>query len=69
MKRPPRDDQLLLTIDQAGERCGLTGRTIRRYIAEGRLKAHRIGPRLIRIDPADLKAMYETIPTVGSFSD
>lgn len=59
----------MLSIDEAGAYCGVTGRTIRRYIAEGRLKAHRLGPRLVKIDPADLKAIFTVIPTAGTLYD
>jgi excisionase family DNA binding protein len=31
-------------------------KTVRRYIAQGRIKAMRIGPRLIRIDRESLLA-------------
>lgn len=32
-------------------------RTIRRYIAEGRLKAVRVGPRMLRVDRDSLLAL------------
>ena len=39
-------------------------RTLRRYIAAGRLTGYRVGPRLIRVDLAQLDAMLHPIPTV-----
>lgn len=44
----------LISLTQAAETLGVDPRTIRRYIAAGRLPAYRIGPRLIKIDAADL---------------
>lgn len=38
------------TIKETAERYGLSQTTVRRYIAEGRITAHRVGPRLIRVD-------------------
>jgi excisionase family DNA binding protein len=42
---PPRPG-----IRQAAEHHGVDQGTIRRWIAQGRLGAQRIGPRLIRLD-------------------
>jgi excisionase family DNA binding protein len=42
-----------VSLAQASQRCNLSARTLRRAIADGRLRAHRIG-RLIRIHVADL---------------
>lgn len=36
---------------------GVDDKTIRRAIAAGRLKASRLGPKLIKIKMADLEAM------------
>lgn len=54
-------------IDQreAAEYLGITDRTLRRMIAAGKLPAYRLGPRLLRIDVADLDALMRPIP-VGS---
>lgn len=45
-----------LSIPQAAEQRGVSVSTIRRLIARGELRAFRIGPRIIRIDPRDLDA-------------
>jgi excisionase family DNA binding protein len=42
---PPRP-----SIRQAADFHGVDQKTIRRWIAQGRLGAHRVGPRLIRLD-------------------
>lgn len=40
--------------------CG--ERTIRRYIAEGRLRAYRLaGQKIIRLDPAEVEALLEPV--------
>lgn len=39
-----------LSIKQAAEYHGVCERTIRRAIADGRLRAYRVGRRTIRID-------------------
>jgi excisionase family DNA binding protein len=45
------------SIQQAADHIGLSTKTIRRYIADGTLRAYRIGPRTIRIDPDSLAAL------------
>lgn len=55
----------LVSIAQAAERAGVSRDTIRRRIADGSLPAARLGPRLIRLDPADVDALLRPVPTVG----
>jgi excisionase family DNA binding protein len=53
---PPRP-----TIQQAAAWLGVDPKTVRRYIAQGRLKAVRIGPRLIRVERESLLALAKPI--------
>lgn len=46
-----------ITLEQAAERTQLSVRTIRRYIAQGKLTAYRAG-RVIRLLPADVDALF-----------
>jgi excisionase family DNA binding protein len=50
-----------ISIAKAAEETGQCSRTIRRYIALGRLPAYRVGPRAIRIDTDDLAALLRPI--------
>lgn len=45
-----------VTVAEAAEHLGVTIRTIRQMIADGRLTAYRNGNRLVRIDLGDLDA-------------
>jgi excisionase family DNA binding protein len=36
-------------------------KTIRRYIAAGRLRAYRVGPRLIRVDRESLLTLTQPV--------
>lgn len=45
------------TVSQASERAQIGERTLRRYIAEGRLTAYRAG-RSIRLKPEDVDALF-----------
>jgi excisionase family DNA binding protein len=45
------------SIDQAAAYLNVSGRTVRRLIASGDLKAQRIGKRLLRIERASLLAL------------
>lgn len=53
----------LITLPEAGGRLGLTERTIRNYVAAGRLTGYRIGPRAIRVDAHEVEALARPIPT------
>jgi excisionase family DNA binding protein len=46
----------LLTVQQAAARCGVAERTVRRWIASGRLKSDR-GPRGRRVALSDLDSL------------
>lgn len=54
-----------LTISDAATLLGSSPSTIRRMIARGDLRAYRYGPRIIRIDPADLRAMREPVTSLA----
>lgn len=43
------------TVKEIAEKYGISPTTIRRYVAEGRITAHRLGPKLIRLDPAQVE--------------
>lgn len=55
----------VITQAEAADRLGVTDRTIRRWVAEGRIRAYRVGPRLVRVDSGDVDAMLAPIPTFG----
>lgn len=46
---------------QAADILGVDQTTIRRWISTGELRAYRYGPRIIRIDAADLRKFREQI--------
>ena len=46
-----------LTIQQVADILQCEHKSVRAMIARGELKAYRYGPRMIRINPEDLKAM------------
>lgn len=54
------------TIAEAASRLHVSPKTVRRRIADGHLTAYRVGPQLIRLDPAEVDALLRPIPTAGS---
>ncbi|MGO1276639.1 MAG: helix-turn-helix transcriptional regulator [Corynebacterium variabile] len=46
------------TMQSAAERTGLSVKSIRRRIAEGRLTAYRMGQRVIRLDPSEVDSIF-----------
>ena len=51
---------------EAADYLGISPRTLRNYISEGKLPAYRLGgKRTMRIDRADLDALLRPIPTTG----
>ncbi len=55
----------VLTIDGAAEALSVHPRTIRYWVANGTLKAYRVGPKLIRIDAAALDALLRPFAGAG----
>jgi excisionase family DNA binding protein len=53
--------QRKISIAEAAEYFGCSPRTIRRAITAGRLRAYRVGPRMIRVDVRDLDRMARPI--------
>jgi len=49
--------QLLITINQAAAQVGVSRRTMERWIASGNVRHVRLGPRSIRLLPADVAMM------------
>ncbi|MFC6706491.1 helix-turn-helix transcriptional regulator [Flexivirga alba] len=63
MPTPTRPRRQFETLADAAERTGLSIRTLRRRIAAGQLPAYRSGPRVLRVDPADVDRLMVLIPT------
>lgn len=42
------------TLAHAAERTGISVKTLRRWVASGRLPAYRYGPRLLRVEPHEI---------------
>ena len=55
----------LASLADAAVHTGTTEKTIRRWASQGRIRAWRLGPRLIRVDLEEIDAMLSPIPTVG----
>jgi excisionase family DNA binding protein len=47
------------SLADAAARTHVSTRTLRRWIAEGRLQAYRVGPRLVRLDPASVDQLMK----------
>jgi excisionase family DNA binding protein len=52
-------------VEQAAY-ADVSTRTLRRYIAQGRLTGYRVGPRLVKVDLSELDQLARPIPTVRS---
>lgn len=55
----------LVSLDKAAAYVDTSTRTIRRAIAEGRLRGYRFGPGLLRVDLNEIDAVLGRIPTAG----
>ena len=55
-----------LTLQEVAERLRCSTKTVRRYVACGRLKAYRVGPTMLRVSAEQLDAMVVSgeVPTV-----
>lgn len=47
------------TVQSAARRLGVCPKTVRRMISDGRLPAFRLGPRMLRLDPADVDRLLQ----------
>lgn len=54
------------TIAEAAARTGVSTKTIRRRIAEGRLTGYRFGPHLIRLRVDEVDASLRPIPSAAA---
>lgn len=55
----------MVSVAAAAEHYEVSRQTVRRWIASGKITAHRVGPRLIRIDLEEIEAeIIHTRPTV-----
>ncbi len=52
----------LISVEAAAERLNIHSKTIRRYIAEGRITGYRVGGKLVRVAEADVDALIRPIP-------
>ena len=57
---PPVRRHQLASVDEAAEYLGVHAKTVRRWIAQGRLTAYAAGPRLIRVDLDEVDAMLRS---------
>ena len=55
----------LVSIGQASEYADVSSKTIRRWIAAGRVPGYRMGPRLLKVDLNELDAMLRPISTTA----
>ena len=59
----PKPPSRPVSIDVAAKHIGVDQRTIRRRIATGHLTGFRFGPRILRVDMAEVEAMLVPIAT------
>jgi len=57
-----RQARQLVTLAAAANHAAVSVKTLRRYIATGRLVGYRMGPRLIRVDLNELDRLLRPIP-------
>jgi S-DNA-T family DNA segregation ATPase FtsK/SpoIIIE len=53
----------LVGLSAAAAYADVSTRTLRRYIAQGRLTGYRVGPRLVKVDLSELDQLARPIPT------
>lgn len=56
-----KSQRRLASIPVAAETADVCDRTIRRWIAQGRLVGYRVGPRLIKVDLDELEASFQPV--------
>jgi len=61
VNRRERRHPELIGLQEAADRCGVSYRTIRRYIAAGRLDAVRVGPRLLKVNKTAVDSLMQPV--------
>ncbi|MFH5210175.1 excisionase family DNA-binding protein [Antrihabitans sp. NCIMB 15449] len=56
---------VLISIQKGAELVGVHPRTLRRWIAEGRLTGYRLGSRAIRVDKGECFSLAQPFATAG----
>lgn len=64
VNRRERRHPELIGLQEAADRCDVSYRTIRRWVAAGHINAVRVGPRLLKINADDLASIMQ--PTGGA---
>lgn len=57
---------VLIDVNTAAALLGVSAKSVRRWISNGRLEAFRVGPRLLRVRRADVDALPSALPTAGT---
>ncbi|MGE3842423.1 MAG: helix-turn-helix domain-containing protein [Vicinamibacterales bacterium] len=60
-ERLAADRKTYITQQEAADILGVTDRTIRNMAAQGRLRAYRLGPRMIRLRLDEVEAALQPI--------
>jgi len=56
----------LVSLTEAAARAGgVNVRTVRRWIADGRITGYRVGPKLIKVDAAELDGIIRPVAAAG----
>ena len=56
-------------LTAAAEYLDVTPRTVRQYIADGKLVGYRLAGGHVRVDMNEVESLVEPIPTVGTIRD
>ena len=54
-----------LSYSEVAGRVGVSERTVRNWVREGRLAARQLSPRVHRIDEQELSQFWQSAPLVG----
>jgi len=57
--RPAGEPEKLLTKREVAEALQVSGRCLERWVAQGRMRAQYLGPRLVRFRRADVEDLLE----------
>jgi transposase len=65
MKKPApasATDQNLIRLSVVATRYGIHAHTVRGWISQGKVNGYRLGPRIVLVEEAQIKAMLRPIP-------
>lgn len=66
LDRVPASATRYVSLEAVAEQLDVTVNTVRNWIKSGRLTGYRVGPRVVRVDAAQIEQLIQPMPASES---